>query len=112
MLQKSGVMDRVKGVILGEFTDCGSEFDYTIEEMVVNFLKQFDVPVIVNFPAGHGDLNLPLIMGATTMLDVRSRGAGIQFKVDGESYDIQTEGIVPQTKTPLINRLRMSGKRD
>ena len=110
MLQKSGVMDRVKGVILGEFTDCGHEFDYSTEEMLSKFFAQFDIPVICGFPAGHGDINMPLIMGATCVLDVRSKGAGIAFKVDGESYDIYTSGLEPKVKTPLQKRLQMAGK--
>lgn len=112
MLQKSGIMKRVKGVILGEFTDCGHEFDYTTEEMLVNFFAQFDIPVICGFPAGHGDINMPLIMGSTCVIDVRSKGAGIAFKVDGESYDIYTSGLPTKAQTPLQQRLQMAGKID
>ena len=110
MLQKSGIMDRVKGVILGEFTDCGSEFDYSIQKMLTDFFAQFSIPVIVDFPAGHGDINMRLIMGATCVMDVRSKGAGIAFKVDGESYDIYTSGLQAKVKTPLQKRLQMAGK--
>ena len=110
MLQKSGIMDRVKGVILGEFTDCGTEFDYSIEKMLTDFFAQFSIPVIVGFPAGHGDINMPLIMGSTCVMDVRSKGAAIAFKVDGESYDIYTSGLKAKVKTPLQQRLQMAGK--
>ena len=51
-------------------------------------------------------------MGATCVLDVRSKGAGIAFKVDGESYDIYTSGLEPKVKTPLQKRLQMAGKRN
>lgn len=113
MLQKSGVMDRVKGVILGEFTDCGTEFDYTTEEMLSEFFAQFNIPVICGFPAGHGDINLPLIMGSTVIMDVRSKGAAIAFRgVDGEEYDIHTDGITAPNPTPVQKRLQLSGKRD
>ena len=77
-------MDRVKGVILGEFTDCGHEFDYSTEEMLSKFFAQFDIPVICGFPAGHDKVNLPLIMGAHVTIDVNNDGATLQFHIDSK----------------------------
>ena len=38
ILQMNGVLDRCKGVVLGEFTDCGSEFTYeSVEAMLHEF---------------------------------------------------------------------------
>ena len=38
--------------------------------------------------AGHGDVNLPIIMGAPVTIDVRPDGATIQFDVEGEQQAI------------------------
>ena len=86
ILRHNGVLDRCKGVILGEFTDCGTEFTYeSVEAMLHDFLAPYGMPVICGFKGGHGDVNYPLIMGAPVVLDVRSDGASIRFVVDGNN---------------------------
>ena len=62
ILQMNGVLDRCKGIILGEFTDCGTEFTYeSVEAMLHQMLKTYNIPVLCGFPGGHGDVNLPLV---------------------------------------------------
>ena len=86
ILQMNGVLNRCKGIILGEFTDCGTEFTYeSVEAMLHDFLAPYGMPVICGFKGGHGDVNYPLIMGAPVVLDVRSDGASIRFVVDGNN---------------------------
>ena len=112
ILAMNGVLDRCKGVILGEFTDCGSEFTYdSVEAMLCDYLKDYKIPVLCGFPAGHGDVNLPLVMGAKVSMDVRKDGATLQFLMDGEQQAVNTveaQGV----KTSLVRRLIMAGKLD
>ena len=90
MLRFRGVLDRCKGIILGEFTDCGSEFDYgSVERMLETYLEGSKIPVVCGFPAGHGDVNLPLLMGASTTIEVSSSGAIISFDVQGDKIGIE-----------------------
>lgn len=80
MLRMRGVLDRCKGIILGQFTGCDSEFDYgSVEAMLNTYLKDYDIPVLCGFPAGHGTPNLPLIMGATVTISVAPQGSSIRF---------------------------------
>ena len=91
-LKLNGVFDRCKGVILGEFTDCEANLDYSsVEEMICSYLKEYDIPVICGFPGGHGDVNLPLIMGAPVTLDVQKTGATVTFNVQGPKQIIRTD---------------------
>ncbi|MBO4263673.1 MAG: LD-carboxypeptidase [Bacteroidales bacterium] len=84
MLRLRGVPERCAGVILGGFTDCGNEFDYgTVEAMLRENLQPYGIPVLCGFPAGHTDVNLPLVMGASVTLDVREDGATLAFDVPG-----------------------------
>ena len=86
ILAMNGVLERCRGVILGEFTDCGNEFTFgSCEEMLRQYLVKYNIPVLCGFPAGHGEVNLPLIMGASVTIDVRKNGATLQFNVEGES---------------------------
>ena len=65
ILRMNGVLSRCKGIILGEFTECGSEFTYaSVEAMLRSYLKEYNIPLLCGFPGGHGDINLPLVMGA------------------------------------------------
>ena len=89
MMLMRGLMDRCKGIILGEFTDCGSEFDYgSVEAMLHTYLKDYDIPVMCGFPAGHDAVNLPLVMGATVKMDVREDGASLSFDIPGKQNTV------------------------
>ena len=112
ILQMNGVLDRCKGIILGEFTDCGNEFTYeSIEAMLHELLKEYNIPVLCGFPAGHGDVNLPLVMGAPVTIDVRNDGATLQFDIEGNQQQINTADItVPAI--PAAVRMDLAGKRE
>ncbi len=91
ILALNGVLSRCKGIILGEFTDCGDEFSYeSIEQMLHEYLKGYNIPVLCGFPAGHGEVNMPLIMGAPVTIDVRNDGSSIVFGIDGEQKQVKT----------------------
>lgn len=78
----NGVFDRCKGVILGEFTDCEANLDYeSMEQMICSYLKYYDIPVLCGFPGGHGDENLPLVMGAPVTIEVTPEGSRISFDI-------------------------------
>ncbi|MBR5656962.1 MAG: LD-carboxypeptidase [Prevotella sp.] len=112
ILQMNGVLDRCKGIILGEFTDCGTEFTYeSVEAMLHDMLKEYNIPVLCGFPAGHGDVNLPLVMGAPVTIDVRNDSATLQFNIEGNQQQVNTANITAPT-TPAAIRMRLAGKRE
>ena len=110
ILQMNGVLDRCNGIILGEFTDCGTEFTYeSVEAMLHELLKTYNIPVLCGFPAGHGDVNLPLVMGANVTIDVRNDGSTVQFNIDGDQQQVNTADItVPATSATA--RMCLAGK--
>ena len=111
MLKMLGVFDRCRGIVLGEFTDCGKDLDYTsVEAMLYQYLAPYNIPVLCGFPAGHGDVNLPLVMGAPVTLDVRDDGGTLQFDIDGIQREIYTEYIQPQTSNSAAVRMQLAGK--
>jgi len=98
-LRLNGILSRCKGVILGDFTDCGTELEYgSVEAMLAEYLAEYDIPVLCGFPAGHGDINLPMVMGAPVVLDVREDGASLIFDIPGQQREIRTEGVMPLAK--------------
>ena len=110
ILAMNGVLDRCKGVILGSFVSCGDEFEYeSVEAMLHSYLTAYNIPVICGFPAGHDDINLPLVMGAPVTMDVRADGATLQFDIEGQQTAVHTSNL-STAKTPLESRLQRSGK--
>ena len=115
LLKMNGVFDRCKGVILGEFIGCGTEFTdengqvISIEAMIHDLLAEYHIPVLCGLPTGHGDVNLPLVMGAPVTIDVRSEGATLQFNIDGEQQTVNTATITA-TPTPAATRMWLAGK--
>lgn len=70
-LKLLGVFDRVQGVIFGQFTDYDQTGAWPSEEhMIAEMLKDCQIPIAFGFPAGHGKVNYPLIMGAEVQLTV------------------------------------------
>ena len=115
LLKMNGVFDRCKGVILGEFVSCGTEFTdengevISIEAMLHDLLAEYHIPVLCGFPTGHDDVNLPLVMGAPVTIDVRSEGATLQFNIDGNQQTVNTATITA-TPTPAATRMWLAGK--
>ena len=83
-LRLRGVLERCRGIILGEFTDCKANLAYgSAEELICSYLEGYDIPVCCGFPAGHGKVNLPLLIGARSTLAVTEAGARLTFPVRG-----------------------------
>ena len=95
----NGVFDRCRGVILGEFTDCKANLDFgSVEELICSYLNEYNIPVLCGFPGGHGDVNLPLVMGAPVSLDVRTDGASLSFNIEGFQKAVWTEDSLSEVR--------------
>ena len=82
ILKHRGVLDKAEAIIFGEWVDfpeyCetyngnsrGGEFNSVADMISREFLNDWDKPVAFGFPAGHGDVNYPLLMGAEMKLNV------------------------------------------
>ncbi len=82
ILKHRGILDRAAGIVFGEWiglpTDGlgnygaarGRLFESAADMISRQFLSDLDIPVAFGFPAGHGDVNYPLLMGAEAILDV------------------------------------------
>ena len=69
-LRLAGVADQVAGVVVGELTGCEEpDADYSAEDVVADCLAAWEVPAVMGFPAGHGELNMTLPLGLTCRLD-------------------------------------------
>ena len=83
VLKHKGVLERAAGIVFGEWTEVATECDTyngnsrggrfkSVADMLDRqFVNELDIPVAYGFPAGHGENNYPLLMGAKVQMDVR-----------------------------------------
>ncbi|MBE6310868.1 MAG: LD-carboxypeptidase [Bacteroidales bacterium] len=75
-----GVLDKVKGIIIGQFTDYTPNSDFKkMEDMLAEELKGYKIPIAFNFPVGHVDENYPMIEGANVTLNVKKSCVTLTF---------------------------------
>ena len=75
-LHLSGSLSRLRGLIIGQFTEYRPDRNFeTMEAMIDALLTRCGItgiPVAFNFPIGHVSANYPLIEGAQVKLEVTS----------------------------------------
>lgn len=70
-MKLAGCFRRIKGLVLGSFTDCGAPQE--VLEIVENRFGDMDVPILAGIDAGHSEPNLTLPFGVPSVLDADSR---------------------------------------
>jgi len=64
-LKFAGKFNNIKGVILGHFEKCGENID----DYLIDFFKNFRVPVIMNQPIGHREPNLTIPLNEQCLIN-------------------------------------------
>jgi muramoyltetrapeptide carboxypeptidase len=73
-LRLSGKLQNVAGFLLGQFPDCEpTKGDYSSKDVLRDLLTELRVPIIANFPAGHGESNWAIPLGAKIRIDADAR---------------------------------------
>ena len=75
-LKNCGKLNECKAIIFGNFADCGNKYDenYGVMEMLKDFFKDYDKPVIYNFESGHAKPFLATVpLGATCKINVNTK---------------------------------------
>jgi muramoyltetrapeptide carboxypeptidase len=73
-LALAGVFDRVRGIALGDFTECEEpDADYGSHEVLADLARETGLPCLAGLPIGHGSANQAVPLGARVRLDA---GAG------------------------------------
>lgn len=81
-LKRAGYFDTCKGVIIGDITKIKkntTSWGVTIEQLFLDVLSDFDIPVAFNMKAGHARDNRALILGRTAILHVSKTESTLQF---------------------------------
>jgi muramoyltetrapeptide carboxypeptidase len=71
-LRLGGVLSNVSGLVVGQFSDCIEDalMMKTVVEIIASAVADYDYPVCFNFPAGHVDYNLPIVLNTSVQIEV------------------------------------------
>lgn len=81
-LKRSGYLKNLKALIIGGMTEMKDNkvyFGKTAEEIIIDLVKEYNYPVITNFPAGHIIDNRALIFGRKVALERTISGISVCF---------------------------------
>jgi len=82
-LKRAGYFKHVKGVIMGDISRIRKNptpFGKTVEQVVLDNLKDLNIPVAFGLPAGHKDKNVALILGRKVLMTVHVNGSNVIFE--------------------------------
>src|SRR5690606_18520259 len=81
-LKRNGYFDGLKAVVIGGMTSMNDNdipWGKDALEIIQDVLKEYDFPIIYNFPAGHIKDNRAMILGKSVTIDVNAQGSTLQF---------------------------------
>jgi len=80
-LRLGDVLAQLSGLIVGQFSECDEDplMMQSIQEIILNAVKEYDYPVCFNFPAGHVEYNLPLVLGTKVQLIITKERAEVVY---------------------------------
>ena len=75
-MKESGLLNKIKGLIVGEMTDIHDQkipFGKSTDEIILDIFSDLDIPIISNFPCGHGEFQATLPISINAQLDANSQ---------------------------------------
>jgi muramoyltetrapeptide carboxypeptidase len=79
-LKRNGKLNNLKALIIGGMSDMNDNtipFGKTAEEIILEYIKEFNFPVCFGFPAGHLDDNRCIRLGGKSVLEVNKNGVSL-----------------------------------
>jgi muramoyltetrapeptide carboxypeptidase len=80
-LRAAGLLDRVVGIVFGQLSLDRSEED-EFENFLLDLISDLQVPVLMDFPAGHENPNLTIPFGTEVELLVEDQKGSITYRED------------------------------
>ncbi|GAA1612379.1 LD-carboxypeptidase [Catellatospora bangladeshensis] len=68
-LRRSGALDGVAGIAVGQFTDCADAWPVSIADVLADRLLDLGLPVLGGLPVGHGTQHTAVPLGTHAVLD-------------------------------------------
>ena len=81
-LKRGGKLAGLKGLVVGGMSDMNDNhipFGKTAEETIWDAVKEYDFPVVMNFPAGHQEPNQALYLGREVQINTQDSKFVMRF---------------------------------
>jgi muramoyltetrapeptide carboxypeptidase len=88
-LRAAGLLEKVSGIIFGQLSLDRSEED-EFEDFLLDLISDIDVPVLMDFPAGHENPNLTIPFGTEVELAVEDQRGWIVYREDALTASAQS----------------------
>ena len=80
-LRLSGVLARLDGLVIGQFTDYKPDENHsTMEAMIAEMVAPYEFPIAFGAPIGHVEHNIPLVESCWATLDVTPAGTTLRLE--------------------------------
>lgn len=86
-LRQSQLATRISGIVIGDFTetlDNEVPWGKNIPEIVLDHFSAFQIPIAAGLPCGHGEINIPLVIGQEANFSVN--GAKALLRLESERW--------------------------
>jgi len=80
-LKLGGILKHLSGLIVGQFSDFPEDplMLKSVYELIADSVSEYDYPVCFDFPVGHTEQNIPLLMGSGVELIVQENGVHLSY---------------------------------
>ena len=72
------MFDKIKGLIFGELKDIKDQeiaFERNTDEIILDICGDLDIPILSNFPCGHGKFQSTLPISINTEINTKNKEA-------------------------------------
>ena len=91
-LRRTGVMDRISGLVLGQFSDSKDTgkkpFGFSLEDVFREHTQGLKIPIVTNAPFGHTDTLYTMPVGSPARLSVRRQGHRVSLTLSEPAVKI------------------------
>lgn len=81
-MKLAGKFNQLSGLVVGQITEVKDNltpFGASGYEIIKNVVEEFDFPVLFNFPSGHSNPNMPLMLGAEIKLEITNSFSKLSY---------------------------------
>ena len=77
-MKEAGMLDKIKGLVFGELKDIKDQeiaFERNTDEIILDICGDLDIPILSNFPCGHGKFQSTLPISINTEINTKNKEA-------------------------------------
>jgi muramoyltetrapeptide carboxypeptidase len=98
-LRSAGLLEGIRGMVFGQLSLDRSEED-EFEDFLVDLLAEYDIPIVMDFPAGHEVPNLTLPLGTLVELGTDATTGWLKY-----AEPALTPSSIEMSPTEIVERI-------